>query len=277
MMAFPDRAQISSAVRARSIWRLTAIAVSLFINVAALGSVIYVIQGRGGITYLKSFLTHEAPTNGNPASLQRQSLYDLLSVEVQPRPIVFLGDSLTVNCDWRELLGNRGVIVNRGIGGETSFDVLKRTAGVGAMKPLAVFVMVGANDPQMLGYSPGQTLDNYRAIVGTILRKSPDTVVYLQSILPTAAPKFNRWSEHVNQGLATLADGDRVRFLNLRPAFLREGVVNPEFVVDGIHLSGKGYQTWGRAIEGEVSQWIARQDAERCGGSTNHSRVQRRD
>ena len=237
-------------------------------NVAALAGLAYAIQGRGGFAYLKSYLTHQSGANGNPAALQRQSLYELLSVGVHPRPIVFLGDSLTSNCEWRELLGNRGIILNRGIGGETSVDVLKRSAGVGAMRPLAVFLMAGANDPQGLGYAPAQTLDNCREIVRTIRQLSPDTAIYLQSLLPTSAPKFNRWSEQVNRGLAAMADGDRLRFINLRPAFLRDGVVGKEFVVDGIHLSGKGYLLWKKEIESEVYRWIARQELDRCGSST---------
>jgi len=232
-------------------------------NVAALGGLVYVIQGRGGFTYLKSYLTHQPSANGNPVFLQRQSLYELLSVEVHPRPVVFLGDSLTSNCEWRELLGNRGIILNRGIGGQTSFDVLKRSAGIAAMRPLAVFLMVGANDPQNLGYAPSQTLGNCREIVRTIHQASPDTVIYLQSLLPTAAPKFNRWSEQVNRGLAAMADGDRLRFINLRPAFLRDGVIGKEFVVDGIHLSGQGYLLWKQQIEPEVYRWISSQELTR--------------
>ncbi|MGD0500001.1 MAG: GDSL-type esterase/lipase family protein [Bryobacteraceae bacterium] len=248
----------------RSPWRRILIAVSVLMNVAALGGLVNVIEGRGGFAYLKSYLTHRSGANENPAFLQRQSLYELLSTEVHPRPIVFLGDSLTANCEWRELLGNRGAILNRGIGGETSADALKRSAGVAGMHPLAVFLMVGDNDPQELGYAPADTLDNDREIVRTIHQVSPDTVIYLQSLLPTAAPKFNRWSEQVNRGLAAMADGDRLRFINLRPAFLRDGVVGKEFVVDGIHLSGKGYLLWKKGIESEVSRWIASQELDHC-------------
>lgn len=240
-------------------------------NVAAVAGLAYVIQGRGGLTYLKSYLTHRPAGLRDPVYMQRQSVYELLSGEIHPRPIVFLGDSLVSNCEWRELLGNRGIILNRGIGGETSLDVLGRSAGVGAMRPLAVFLMVGDNDPQGLGYAPEQTVDNCRAIVRSIRQASPDTVVYLESLLPTAAPKFNRWSEQVNRGLAAMADGDRLRFIDLRPAFLRDGVVAKEFVVDGIHLSGQGYLLWKKAIEAEVSRWVAIQETERCASSpTTH-------
>jgi lysophospholipase L1-like esterase len=131
------------------------------------------------------------------------------------------------------------------------------------MRPLAIFLMIGANDPQELGYSPTQTLANCSAIVHTIRRGSHDTVIYLQSLLPTSAPRFNRWSDQVNRGLSDMPDGDRLRFINLRPAFLHEGVVGSAFVVDGIHLSGKGYLLWKKGIESEVDRWIASQERSR--------------
>src|SRR5271165_596600 len=65
--------------------------------------------------------------------------------KIQSAPIVMLGDSLTEGGPWRELTGCL-YLVNRGIGGDTSGGVLARLDEIIALKPRAVFLMIGVND-----------------------------------------------------------------------------------------------------------------------------------
>ncbi len=228
---------------------------SLAVNLLAFGVLVYVINGRGGLAYLKSYLKHDATANIGAAVIGRQTLFELLP-PLPVRPIVFLGDSLTASCEWREMFGNRSLILNRGIGGDTSAGACMRAESIAALHPLAVFLMIGTNDLQMLRCRPEQTVSNWRSIIELIHLKSPNTTVYAQSILPTVATKFNQWSELVNQQLPRLADGRSVVFVNLRPAFLLDNSLNPEYTPDGIHLNGKGYLVWKRQIETIVQELI---------------------
>ena len=134
-----------------------------------------------------------------------------------------------------------------------------RADSVAALKPLAVFLMIGTNDPQLLRCSPEQTASNVRCIVDLILRKSPETVIYLQSILPTGVMKFNRWSSEVNRQISQLEDGHSIVFLNLRPAFLTGDLLNPKCTADGIHLNGFGYFVWKTQIESIMKELILQQ------------------
>ena len=59
--------------------------------------------------------------------------------------ILFLGDSLTDEGEWVELLGNTN-IVNRGISGDTTRRILNRLDAVVDTKPKQIFLMVGIND-----------------------------------------------------------------------------------------------------------------------------------
>jgi lysophospholipase L1-like esterase len=227
--------------------------VSLAANLLAAGLAVEIVRGRGGFAYLKAWLDHDSVANIDPGYSMRQSLFDRLPLNFKSRAVVFLGDSLVASCEWRELFGNRGNIINRGIGGDTSAGVLKRAASIGALKPLAVFLMIGTNDPQALGYSPDDTLGNYRGIIQTILKESPQTTIYLQSLLPSRTPKFNKWSARVNQGIRRLADGRSTIYLDLRASFLDDGVLASYFTQDGIHLNGTGYLNWKTLIEPVVS------------------------
>jgi lysophospholipase L1-like esterase len=102
----------------------------------------------------------------------------------------------------------------------------------------------------LLGLAPAVTLRNYRAIIGAILRSSPDTVIYAQSLLPSRTPKFNRWSEEANRGIRNLTDGKSVIFVNLRPAFYDANhLLDKRYTFDGIHLSTEGYLHWKQQID----------------------------
>jgi lysophospholipase L1-like esterase len=227
---------------------------SLFVNLGAVFGVVNVVRGRGGIAYLKAYLRKDPNANIDQAAVMREDMFRVLP-SPRSRPIVFLGDSLTSSCEWRELFGHRLTILNRGIGGDTSAGVLKRVSTVAALRPVAVFLMIGTNDAQLLGYAPTDTLRNYRLIIQELRQSSPDTRIYAESLLPSQAPKFNKWSDEVNRGIRQLADGDSVTFVDLRSAFLDSNyVLNERYTFDGLHLNGDGYLLWKRQIDPLVQE-----------------------
>lgn len=59
--------------------------------------------------------------------------------------IVFLGDSLCASARWSEWLDNPA-IVNRGINGETTSQMLDRIDDIAATRPRLVFIVSGTND-----------------------------------------------------------------------------------------------------------------------------------
>src|SRR5262245_42410399 len=68
--------------------------------------------------------------------------------DILPPPhdsIVFLGDSITELCHWSELLQNPSVL-NRGIGGDTTQDILNRVDQIYRLRPQKLFLMIGVND-----------------------------------------------------------------------------------------------------------------------------------
>ena len=225
------------------------LAASLFVNLSALFGVVNVVRGRGGTAYLKAYLRKDPNANVDRSTVAREDMFRVLPPP-GPGAIVFLGDSLTSSCEWRELLGHRPTILNRGIGGDTSAGVLKRVATVASLRPLAVFLMIGTNDAQLLGYAPRDTLRNYQRIIRELHQLSPDTHIYAESLLPSRAPKFNMWAVEVNRGIRQLADGNTVTFIDLRSAFLdSNGAMNARYTIDGLHLNGSGYLLWKRQID----------------------------
>jgi len=149
------------SARPRSLIRHLLMA-SLLANLCGIYGVVNVVQGRGGIAYLKAYLRKDPNANIDQFAVMLEDLFRTL-LSPGPQAIVFLGDSLTSACEWHELFGNNLTILNRGIGGDTSAGVLKRIPTVAVLRPAAVFLMIGTNDAQALGYAPADTMRNYLA------------------------------------------------------------------------------------------------------------------
>ena len=234
---------------------------SLLVNLGVLWGIIHVVRGRGGVAYLKAHLRKDSSANVNQFSVLREGLFKVLP-SPGSRPIVFLGDSLTSSCEWHELFGNSLAILNRGIGGDTSAGVLERISTVSGLRPLAVFLMIGTNDAQLLGYTPADTLRNYRLILQDLRQSSPGTRIYVQSILPSRAPKFNKWSGEVNRGLRQLADEEGLTYVDLRPSFLDSNqTLSERYTLDGLHLTADGYFLWKRQIDPLIQELVRAESA----------------
>jgi lysophospholipase L1-like esterase len=168
-----------------------------------------------------------------------------------PGSIVFLGNSITEGGQWHELTGNSNII-NRGIGGDITFGVLQRVDEVIRHKPSKVFILIGIND---IGKDiPDAVIaDNCRKIILRLQKGSPETRIYLQSILPLnpdvrGFPQHYDKQSHVvntNKLLANVARSTTVTFLDLHALFLdADQNLDEKFTADGLHLNESAYKKW---------------------------------
>jgi CubicO group peptidase (beta-lactamase class C family)/lysophospholipase L1-like esterase len=177
---------------------------------------------------------------------------------ITSKDIVMLGNSLTEGGgDWGKRLGKDNVI-NRGISGDEVMGVYDRLHQILPGKPAKLFLLIGVNDvshdlsTDSIVYRIDQTLTR-------IQKESPDTKVYLQSLLPIDE-SFNRYKRlanktyqipEINARLEALAKEKKITFINLYPLFTEKGtnVLRKELTNDGLHLNDKGYQIWVDAIK----------------------------
>ena len=184
---------------------------------------------------------------------QKKSLFELLPNT--ENEIIFLGNSITDGGEWVELFGNQN-IKNRGISGDITDGVLFRLNEVVESHPLKIFIMIGIND-LAIGRSPDQIIENYEKILDRINTFSPETAVYIQSILPVN-DDFGIFRNHtdklkdigeINQRLKLLANAKNCRFIDLDPFFKdAEGKLKTDYTNDGLHLTGPGYIAWKQAL-----------------------------
>jgi lysophospholipase L1-like esterase len=165
--------------------------------------------------------------------------------------IVFLGNSLTDRVDWNELLCMNDVH-NRGISGDISFGVLQRLDEVIDGHPAKVFILIGINDISR-NIPDSVILQNHRQIIERIQKGSPETKIFLQTLLPVNN-QFTQFKNHynkdehiqaVNDGLKKLAKDKGVVLIDLHPHFLdKEGRLDGSLTEDGLHVNARGYKIW---------------------------------
>ena len=179
-----------------------------------------------------------------------------LTAGARPR-VVLLGDSITENWKPRDPELFVDGVVDRGIGGQTTPQMLLRfSQDVIALRPRVVHILAGTND--IAGNtgptSDAQFQDNIRAMVD--LARGHGIKVILGSIPPAAAfawrpdlrpaARILAW----NDWLRTYARAEGLIFVDYHAALTDvAGGMLPEFGTDGVHPSLAGYQSMGALFE----------------------------
>jgi len=214
---------------------------SLVLNTLVLVAIGWFGFGPGRMSILRGFLeSHHA---------QRESAFE--AFPIAPDDVVFLGDSITEGGPWEEMFpGVRAR--NRGIGGDTATSVLERLEQVTRGEPTKVFLMIGTND-LFRGASEDEIVADIEEILDRLKQESPDSEVYLQSVLPRAAD-YRARVDALNVRLAEVAGERGCAWVDLYPHFLDEGTgaIREELSNDELHLLGPGYVLWREQIEALV-------------------------
>lgn len=183
---------------------------------------------------------------------QRVSMFK--SVPNRDGAIVFLGDSITEGGSWNELFDDADIL-NRGIGGDTTRGVLNRLDEVIRHQPSKLFLMIGTNDIGF-GIDTETIAKNYEAILHAIIKGSPKTEIFVQSVLPvnlsstSFLPHNNAGVLKLNQRINEICEKLNLRHIDLHLHFSdTNGNLKAELTNDGLHLLGSGYLLWKGLIE----------------------------
>lgn len=235
---------------------------SIVLNVLFLIVFGYLVMQRGGIPYLYDKVTSAFGAasaefeSDNVDYSRKQSIYDLTTIT--EGSIVFLGDSIIDGASWAELFQSTEY-VNRGIPGDNSKGVLNRLDDIVESHPSKVFAMIGVNDLHADG-DYEELLRNYKAIIDRIKNESPETEIYVHSILPYYPEKYelanttkmsNELIETTNIELKKLSEEKGTNFIDLFSSLASDSKeLNPDYTYDGLHLNGEAYMIWKNELEG---------------------------
>ena len=167
----------------------------------------------------------------------------------QPVRVVFMGDSITDNWQFRDTGMFTDGLVDRGISGQTTQQMLVRfREDVIALHPQAVHIMAGTND--VAGNTGAATLASVQGNIESMaeLAKLHGIKVILASIPPAAAfpwspamrpagpiIAFNAW-------LRAYAARNGFTYLDYHAALAdAQGGMKPGLATDGVHPTPEGY------------------------------------
>ncbi len=177
--------------------------------------------------------------------------------------VIFMGDSITQF--WKPAQPDffNGRILNRGISGQTTRQMLLRfQSDVVALRPRAVHIMAGTNDiAQNEGPVPlEQTLRNIETMAE--MARASGILVIIGSTLPAsqfswrpaitgAAEKIQQLNAWLTQYCAT----NGCTIANYYPAVVNgQGGMRKEFADDGVHPNLHGYQAMRPIAEAAIAE-----------------------
>ena len=225
--------------------------ISLLLNIAGVAAGLFAISKLGGFSYIKYKLSNRGV---GAVYEHRKDYFERLPNGNEE--IIFLGDSITEGGEWSELFANLNV-KNRGINGDGIQGVMNRIEEVVSSKPKKIFLMIGLNS--LIDHRPPKIGAMHRELVQTILKKSPATTLYLQSILPINELKRKTMVENkdviaINNSIQKTATEFGLEYIDLHSIFKdQNGRLKGDFTSDGIHLNGAAYMHWKNAIIDKVN------------------------
>ncbi len=185
----------------------------------------------------------------------RVASFRIMNQSESINPTVFLGDSITQQFQLKQFFHDKNVC-NRGIGGDTTADVLKRL-DVSAidLNPSQIFLLIGTNDLEFTFLSPKEISQNIQTIAEHILKQCPGTKIHFVSVLPVGDPtdynfdpqivgkRNNDVIDNLNIYIKEVAENLHQTYLDINSVLKNpSGTIYPQFTKEGLHISYEGYQ-----------------------------------
>ena len=152
--------------------------------------------------------------------------------------VAFIGDSLTDGYDVKKFYPDL-LVSNRGIGGDTTFDLESRLqVSLYDLKPKVAVMLIGANNMS-------EMFENYERILLGYKANLPNTSIVLLSLTSMSGDwgKNNQLAAYNNVRIKMLSEKYGFEYVDLYSALmnLETGEIYPEYTTDGGHLTDVGY------------------------------------
>ena len=228
---------------------ITAICVSLALIVAALlVLILHVLPERERAREQKEFFEFLQQYYKDKSANFAEENKTLGEVDV-----AFIGDSLTDGYDLAAYYPDL-LVSNRGIGGDTTFDLEGRMqVSLYDLKPKVAVMLIGANNMDAM-------FENYEALLQGFRENVPNTKIILLSLTSMGDEwgKKNQLAAYNNVKIKLLAEKYGYEYVDLYSALfnLESGEIYPEYTTDGGHLTPLGYEILTAAIRPAIDKQL---------------------
>jgi len=179
----------------------------------------------------------------------KKSIYEASTASAD---VIMLGDSITDNGEWAELFPNARIL-NRGISGQTTSDMLGRLDEIISRKPKKVLILCGINDLAS-EVSPREVCGNIAKIVGILqshkIRPVVQSIFFVRDSFKMG---LNKKVQTTNEMLADWCKKHAVIFIDLNSRLSQNNQLLGSVTNDGLHLNGQGYIVWAEMIRESVA------------------------
>lgn len=176
------------------------------------------------------------------------ALYNSLPIDSNDK--VFIGTSITEGFPIEEMFGPS--YKNRGISGGVVADMRAIAPHIADGQPGVIYIEVGINDLKNelpnVQQEEEPFIDSLGRLVEYLKLHSPGSRLFLQSLLPVNETYFHESTKTMNESilrtnkmLFSLAQRERIVFVDTYPAFAINNRMPDSLTVDGLHLNEKGY------------------------------------
>jgi lysophospholipase L1-like esterase len=216
------------------------------------------ISKRGGFSFVVYKILQIVKSKMNQGNMNYPPYYQHKKSQFEKLPksnsdIIFLGDSITDEGEWAELLGNPHV-KNRGISGDTTSMLQHRLETILESKPKQIFLMIGINDLVHEQKSPEAIVAGYKQILQQFQAKILTTQVFVQSVLPVNNNITRYWQNpqnilKLNTYLQELAEEFNYQYIDVFSHLSNsQNQLDVKYTSDGLHLNGAAYLVWRSVI-----------------------------
>lgn len=175
----------------------------------------------------------------------------LEGLESRNNTVVFFGNSITYYGQWEKAFRYLDVnVITMGYPGDDIVGMMLRIEPLGVIKPKKLFLMAGINGLKYI--SLDDFYSQYDKLVSLIIKDSPQTKVFLESILPVDKENMESPDKHAdnakiikaNKIIKIIAEKHNLQYIDVFHLFITNGVVNKNMFRDGIHPKKTAYYPW---------------------------------
>ncbi|MEI6579974.1 MAG: GDSL-type esterase/lipase family protein [Eubacteriales bacterium] len=215
-------------------------------------SVINSTEAQGSTRSVSLSTTKTGITSSHSAAPVTDSVFSEAD-QLYFKDCVFIGDSITTGIDLYGVTKSATVLADKGLNTSSAkLEIYKDD--VRKIQPKYIYIMLGSNDIGHSGYlSADRFIGNYDKFVKELIKVSPGSKIYLQSVLPVTKnyershkSYKNEIIDSYNMRISQLAAENDVMYLNVNKVLKDENNdlrhnISPS---EGMHITKQGYYIW---------------------------------